>query len=993
MNRCCRHKHIKQKIHYLYKLTFTLLLFKKLFIMQFSPSKSKVQKIDEELQSLQLDRPSAGKSTAQIQRHSLDPQYDNKPIERTLYILTKGDDLQKLSVIQALPTLLQTDRNGTVTRILPKIQQELPVNSSSEFHLVTSRMFKVLIEMKLDMNLMRPVFQGIDSKDPIVASAWSETLLEVIKCLSDIMLRTDVLPFAVKLSQLNRPTFYRIVSCKILGQVAIHPKITPFDVKKDIVPLTQSLCQDCMYEVRAAMCSELPNIAKGIANEINVKIALLPCLVELSSDENMQVRAAAVDAAVLLIPFLNAETITSTAIPLVKRLCIQCGKQGDLTFPSVAKIYGRLLTNLQTHLSDGDRVWFLDNYKELSRRGLSIDKKDVDIDPGMTVTCREYCASNLPAVTRFVVTFLKSEMNKWYSIFKDLAGDPCYIVRKSVAVCIHEITKILGAESKKILPDLLKLIRDDSEEVLDGLVPNIGTTLVLFTNAGLLSREATSQSTLDIGRALLKCQVEIYSNNNWRRRKAFLQQLENLPTCMPADFIHQHFTPVIMKLTIESRARPVRTQAARTLLIFLRYNIKENHRKWIRENLIKLLCQSNSCYTRHIFINMCYDAIKIFSWKYFKEHFYLPLLSLGDDPVSTIRLCVVKICPTLKQMLVMPIDRNLQMKLENFVSKIEMLEKDKDVISTLKQKLKEMRSPQINKQECLLEEKRKIEEEEKIMLGKSLPNSLSRTEQESTYFTSRPGRDNNHRRSLSLQSQSSSIISRAQSVSSNVSEMSFLDQHFYIDAGVALPETASNSSLQAIDENMSLLSVDTPQSQEENISTVSVENTNIENMSDEDLLELKISTTNITDDVKVNIEKKASRLSSEGVKKRNKRNSCLFSSDIPKSNNGAFLKRRSLNISSGETSRIPVISRNLPEKVGCKIKMEKPSRLKKPTMRTENNKNRDDNANIYTKVVGEFDLVDTEVKENRTNNSSIKDKVVGKQSNGAKVSNLPVLIK
>lgn len=909
----------------------------------------------------------------------------------------KGDDLQKLSIIQALPTLLQTDRNGTVSRILPKIQQELPINSSSEFHLVTSKMFTVLIEMKLDMNLMRPVFQGIDSKDPIVASAWSETLLEVINCLTEHMLRTEVLPFAVKLSQLNRPTFYRIVACKILGQVAIHPKITAFDVKKDIVPLTQSLCQDCMYEVRAAMCAELPNVAKGIANDVNVKISLLPCLVELSSDENMQVRAAAVDAAVLLIPSLNPDTITSTAIPLVKRLCIQCGKKGDLTFPAVAKIYGRLLANLQVHLSDGDRAWFLDNYKELCRRGLSIANIDADIDPGMAVACREYCAFNLPAVTFYVATFLKSEMAKWYSIFKDLAGDPCYIVRKTVAGCIHEITKILGADSKTILPDLLKLIRDDSEEVLDGLVPNIGTTLVLFTNAGLLSREATSQITLDIGRALLKCQVEIYSNNNWRRRKAFLEQLEDLPTCMPADFIHQHFTPVIMKLTIESRARPVRTQAARTLLIFLRYNIKENHRKWIRENLINILCNSNCCYTRHIFINMCYDAIKIFSWKYFKEHFYLPLLSLGDDPVSTIRLCVVKICPTLKQMLVMPIDRSLQMKLENFVSKIEILEKDKDVIAMLKQKLKEMRSPQINKQEGLLEEKRKIEEEEKIMLGKSLPNTLSRNIQGSgVLYTNRLTRNgtSSHRRSAPLQTQSTSIISRAQSLTSNVSEMSFLDQHFYIDAGVALPETASNSSIQDIDESMSLLSIDTPQNQEEEVPTVSVENTNIENMSDEDLLELKTSTTNITDDVKVNIEKKASRMSSEGVKKRTKRNSCFFSSDIPKNSNGVYLKRRSLNISNGETSRIPVITKNVSEKFGYRMKMDKPSRLKKPTIKTENSKNvRDDNANIYTKAVGEVDLVDKEVKENVPINSSIKDKIVGRQSNGAKVSNLPVLIK
>lgn len=74
----------------------------------------------------------------------------------------------------------------------------------------------------------------------------------------------------------------------MLGQVAIHPRLSAFEyvtlyinrltmtrcyvtkikiyifsVKKDILPIVQSLCQDCYHEVRTAMCYELANIAKG----------------------------------------------------------------------------------------------------------------------------------------------------------------------------------------------------------------------------------------------------------------------------------------------------------------------------------------------------------------------------------------------------------------------------------------------------------------------------------------------------------------------------------------------------------------------------------------------------------------------------------------------------------------------------------------------------------------------------------------------------------
>lgn len=89
-----------------------------------------------------------------------------------------------------------------------------------------------------------------------------------------------------------------------------------------------------------------------------------------------------------------------------------------------------------------------------------------------------------------------------------------------------------------------------------------------------------------------------------------------------------------------------------------------------------------------------------------------------DDPVSTVRLCVVNLTPALKQMIVLPVDRNLQTKLEGMMSKLELVEKDRDVIFALKHTLKELKTIHGMNTENLIEEKRKIEEEEKILQGK-----------------------------------------------------------------------------------------------------------------------------------------------------------------------------------------------------------------------------------------------------------------------------------
>ncbi|RZC35879.1 serine/threonine-protein phosphatase 4 regulatory subunit 4-like, partial [Asbolus verrucosus] len=312
-------------------------------------------------------------------------------------------------------------------------------------------------------------------------------------------------------------------------------------------------------------------------------------------------------------------------------------------------------------------------------------------------------------------------MELWHSVFSGLANDSCYIVRKTTAGCVHEIAKILGPQCKIIKDDVVKLLRDDAEEVLQMLVPHVGMTLELFCANGVLSRETTLPPSLEIARALLKCQIELSKSFNWRIKTNFLQQMERLPNCLPSDFIHQHFSPVVLNCVLEARPKPLRSQASRTLLIFLRFNVKEIQRKWIRDNLINHLCYSKSCYTRHIFILACVHAMELFSNSYFKNHFFEPLLSLANDSTSNIRLCVVALLPSLFRMLIMPEDRKFQTSIDNIFSKLDMMEKDKDVKDILRVKLKEIKSfGSTNKHDYLIEQRRKEEEENKIYQGKNV---------------------------------------------------------------------------------------------------------------------------------------------------------------------------------------------------------------------------------------------------------------------------------
>ncbi|RZC35878.1 hypothetical protein BDFB_010188, partial [Asbolus verrucosus] len=165
------------------------------------------------------------------------------------------------------------------------------------------------------------------------------------------------------------------------------------------------------------------------------------------------------------------------------------------------------------------------------------------------------------------------------------------------------------------------------------------------------------------------------------------------------------------------------------------------------------------------------------------------------------------------------------------------------------------------------------------------------------------------------------------------------EQHFYIDAGINLPrekidiglERINNIDVCEISEKVEQkLKLDPPITSHDDISmipTVSVENIDIETMSESDLKKLETSTTNITDDVKVNLRKRNKKSSNKIITPKNltsqpKESSCTnlkckrYSSVLPASymdnsitNNAVkrkSLNRRSLNIGVGDISKIPV---------------------------------------------------------------------------------------
>ncbi|XP_043276579.1 serine/threonine-protein phosphatase 4 regulatory subunit 4-like isoform X2 [Venturia canescens] len=660
---------------------------------------------------------------------------------------TKGEDIQKLSVIQTLPSLLAGDAQSCISRLMPKMQQTLPT-ASTEFHMAASTTFKTILEQRLvshstfTQTFLQSILNSLDSRDPVVAQAWLETLLDVIELLPAEVIRQEILPMAINKGQLSQPTSSRITCSKLIGKIC-----TRFDsqlIKKEVLPTVHSLCQDVNSDVRACICLQLRYVAEGLGPE-SVKPALLPSIVELASDEECSVRHASVQTIVHLLPQLQTDVIKNTIAPLIKKLCEGALESDDTVLCVIAQEFGKLALGLEKCLTPGEKTWLIQYFQQLSQLGVPSMRNEgtkqefpfISNNPLINernVECRWQCAFNIPAMFLFVSSAAE-DVEILLPTFNDLASDPYYMVRRTIACGIHEVARILGPRNNLIKGELIKLLKDDSDEVLQGLVPHVAVTFELLLQSQTIGMDKIDSTAMDLVRALLKCEAEIDTTNNWRLSALMLEQMEVLPKCFPSDIIYTYFVPVVVTRALKARPMPVRLAAGRTFLVLLRHNLKPTHRTALRNRLYTEFAWSSNSYVRMLYIHMMIEAMEIFSSMYFKEYFYSAVLALTEDPIANVRLKVVTLLPSLKSFIRLPSDKELLSSLEANVRKLMNNETDRDVVYALTNVIHKLdaivvrhegqpTSAKMSKQET--DDLRKYEEEKRLMnttAGKSVLSS------------------------------------------------------------------------------------------------------------------------------------------------------------------------------------------------------------------------------------------------------------------------------
>ncbi|XP_053409044.1 serine/threonine-protein phosphatase 4 regulatory subunit 4-like [Mercenaria mercenaria] len=672
----------------------------------------------DDLKELTLDGPvtkAALKSTEELEELTVDEQLSD--IERAVYLLSSGQEVQRISVINNLPDLLKDSHADCMRRVVPKVREVLHV-AQADMQLAASSAFVQILRKDLvpvqnyASTFLQTILSSVDNKDPVrdwdIANAWLDTLLDVIDLLPKEIIKKEILTIAIEKGQLSQPVQTRLSCCKILGKIAT--RFEPFVIKKEILPIVQSLCQDVEYEVRGCMCLQLDPVSRGLGLEAT-KSAILPELVELTNDEESYVRIAGLQTVVNILTLVDEDTCRATLIPLVCKFCQQSVKTEDVTLPIVAREIGKLCHGFSAYLTDEQKSWFVDFFKQLCKVGLNENKSNKNKDAekespskdqqvpllpdiielqDRLIETRRNCAFNFPAMVLFVgAKSFKSELGVCFS---SICKDPNVEVRKTLSSGFHEIAAIMGSHVSNLQGDMITLLRDENTEVLKGIITHLPETLTSV--CGPLTHQAMHEvkqhQIADLIPAILSAEIVIAASNDWRLQETIIDHFKCFQHLTNSENIYHKIIPVLLIKLKKARALPVRLAAARSTLFLLRNLKKMEQRAELLNTLVTDFCHGKSCHHRSLFIDICRVTIEYYSKSFFKETFFEYLLSLHTDPIANIRFRLCSILPDLKRLLKLPSDRTLSQQLDACVRRLLIGEKDRDVSQAIKCAVEEM---------------------------------------------------------------------------------------------------------------------------------------------------------------------------------------------------------------------------------------------------------------------------------------------------------------
>ncbi|KAL9647017.1 hypothetical protein ABK040_013871 [Willaertia magna] len=614
---------------------------------ELSPPSSTINEIP--LAEIEKD---AQKKEKLFARHLVDENLGE--IERAIYILKNGTNIQKYSIYESLPSLFQKHKQKAIVPII-KLLFDIIWHEDEDSQIMAGDYLVPCFPFFSEENLKEilDLIQSMINTGESVAAVWQDVLILGVEHFPLDLLENEVLPLALQKTSPSEIETNRIFSVRLIG--SISKKFKPNFIKQTYLQKIIDLCQDASYNVRKTMAEEIINISKGIGQD-KTKLYLVDELLRLTTDDMKYVRKSAFESLTTLLGTFDeryrVDYLQSYFVNWIKK------PPSDL-YSTIVERFGEIFYYLQ--IKDDDLVnTFVQFYVNASK------------DNSQNI--RENCAFNLPGVIKCIGP--RRYERCLHTTLCNFCQDPCLSIRKRVASGFHEIVKVLLEDgiSKVLKQQFFTLIGDNNIEVRDKIINNLSCLLQSFKQCLAKSSDSFFSTALTF---IVKHHSTI--KNSWRRLDTFYSHLQNFPKYFTKEQILEHFIPIVKNQLLDSAsAIPSKIQAASCLIILVRSIQNLGKQKEIISSVVKDLSNNKSYWHRMTLVDLTLCVLEHFSKKFSKEVVFEHVLKLAKDKVPNVRRKVCLIIPDLKQTLQLPDDVLMLAKIKERISFLS-LDKDRDV--------------------------------------------------------------------------------------------------------------------------------------------------------------------------------------------------------------------------------------------------------------------------------------------------------------------------
>eukprot|EP01064_Diplonema_japonicum_P035116 TRINITY_DN7518_c0_g1_i1.p1 TRINITY_DN7518_c0_g1~~TRINITY_DN7518_c0_g1_i1.p1 ORF type:complete len:764 (+),score=161.67 TRINITY_DN7518_c0_g1_i1:59-2350(+) len=575
------------------------------------------------------------------------------PCERVVYILQKGSDNQRRTVLEHLGV---TVADGAANETLPILQElnESMWQLEVDVQITGAAAIKVAIpalpaqHLNLLIDLTDTMLQ---LKEDRLYEVWSDVYVLLLKHLPEDVVYNRMIDVTLKKGELSEPVYSRVLCCRLIGgfcdRAASEVHMERFLEK---VP---ALCQDTDRSVRAAMCRQFYVLASLMGGSVVYREMIIRELFDLLLDEEPEVTKAAFVSLMDLADVFEPPFRKERAYPVFKEYIKKPPPAMDTL---LTENFGKYLWAVKSEVAsagDSDVELFTQYYTAASEDG-----------PPAT---RRACAYNLPAVCASLpVYYFNMHL---HPVLKHLASDSHVESRVCIAAGLHEITKLLGNKSYTVLKGTFILLLQDKDPVVQKvLIQNMNVVLDAFSSQVGVGEEKERYFS-QLVPPLLQY-LETTAATSIAKLQPLYTHLVHFPNYFSSAYLHGTFLPVLLK-HLKNGPRALVPQCAGIIVLFCRKLCNTALEGDVFSKLIMDFGKSKSYWNRLSFIEICRATLRHYSRRYFRERFFEHALELSKDPVSAVRRRLCMFLPELKRSLKPPAEVELMANLIQAVSKLQ----------------------------------------------------------------------------------------------------------------------------------------------------------------------------------------------------------------------------------------------------------------------------------------------------------------------------------